>query len=82
MKRELGFQSIEKLKKLGIRLIDHRECKILIHPQCNGEGLWFGSGNLTQVNDGTIISCGKFRNQGDSRTGTGAGKMRTRVCHA
>jgi hypothetical protein len=50
MKSELGFQSIEKLKNLGIRLIDQRMCKILIHPQCNGEGFWLGGGNLTQVN--------------------------------
>ena len=74
MRQKLHQQSIEKLKNLGIRLIDQRECVPLVHPQGKGEGFWFGGGNLVQEDNGRVLVSGRFRNHGDSRTGTGAGE--------
>jgi hypothetical protein len=74
MRQKLQQKSIEKLKNLGIRLIDQRECVPLVRPLGNGEGFWFGGGNLVQEASGRLLVSGRFRNHGDSRTGTGAGE--------
>jgi len=65
---------IERLKELGLRLIDQRNSRVLVPALGKKSGFWFGGGNLIQDQDGTILACGRFRNPGDSRTGTGAGE--------
>ena len=74
MKKTLRPESIDKLKNLSIRLLDQRESTPLIMPQGDSEGFWFGGGNFIQQEDGTILTCGRYRNHGDARTGTGAGQ--------
>ena len=65
---------IDRLKELGARLIDQRNARILVPALGNQSGFWFGGGNLVQEQDGTILACGRFRNPGDARTGTGTGE--------
>ncbi|MED5282052.1 MAG: hypothetical protein VYA10_11270, partial [Verrucomicrobiota bacterium] len=69
----LSSKRLEQLKELGLRLIDQRNARILVHPLGNSSGYWFGGGNLILDHDGTILISGRFRNEGDARTGTGAG---------
>ena len=70
---QIGTDLLDRLKELGLRLIDQREARVLVPALGNESGFWFGGGNLVQESDGNILACGRFRNPGDARTGTGAG---------
>ena len=70
---QIGTDLLERLKELGLRLIDQHEARVLVPALGNESGFWFGGGNLVQERDGNILACGRFRNPGDARTGTGAG---------
>ena len=70
----LAPDMIDRLKELGVRLVDQRNARILVPALGNESGFWFGGGNLLQEPDGTILACGRFRNPGDARTGTGSGE--------
>ncbi len=64
----------EKLTALATALVDQDNARVLVEPQDRSTGFWFGGGNVVQdPRDGSILICGRFRNFGDSRTGTGAG---------
>ena len=64
----------EKLTALASALVDQEKARVLVEPQDRSTGFWFGGGNVVQdPRDGSILVCGRFRNFGDSRTGTGAG---------
>ena len=69
----LGQGHIDQLRELGLRLIDQHKAQILIPAQAKESGYWFGGGNIIQEEEGRILVCGRYRNAGDSRTGTGAG---------
>lgn len=62
-----------KLRSLGTALINQEQARILVPAQDPSTGFWFGGGNVVQDRDGSILACGRYRNYGDSRTGTGAG---------
>ncbi|MCF6311169.1 MAG: hypothetical protein L3J39_01840 [Verrucomicrobiales bacterium] len=62
-----------KLTTFASALIDQQEARILIPAKDPSTGFWFGGGNTVQDRDGSILICGRYRNFGDSRTGTGAG---------
>lgn len=62
-----------KLLELGQRLIDQQSSKIIIDPHGESSGYWFGGGNICLTKNGDILISGRFRNEGDARTGTGAG---------
>jgi hypothetical protein len=70
---QLASFMVDRLKELGLRLIDQRNARVLVPALGSESGFWFGGGNLVQDRDGTILACGRFRNQGDARTGTGSG---------
>jgi len=55
-------------------LIDQHAARIIVPPYGNSTGFWFGGGNAVRAADGTIWLVGRYRNFGDSRTGTGAGE--------
>jgi hypothetical protein len=59
---------------LGRALIDQRTARVLVPPLHNREGCWFGGGNLTRDAAGAFYLVGRYRNEGDSRTGTGRGE--------
>jgi hypothetical protein len=70
----LKNEQVDQLRELGIRLIDQKSAQILIPAQRQEPGFWFGGGNIIQEKKGRILICGRYRNAGDSTTGTGAGE--------
>ncbi len=71
---KLDHEHILQLKELGVRLVDQHSAKILIPANKEETGYWFGGGNIIQEKNGRILICGRYRNAGDSTTGTGAGE--------
>lgn len=63
----------EKLIAFAQALINQERAHVVIEPQQRAEGFWFGGGNLVEAPDGTFYLVGRYRNQGDSRTGLAAG---------
>ena len=70
---ELSEKLENKLLDLGRRLIDQQSSRIIVQPLGNSFGYWFGGGNICVSKSGEILVTGRFRNEGDARTGTGAG---------
>ena len=62
-----------KLIDLCHLLIDQRHAKILIPPRASSSGYWFGGGNMAVDPSGDLYVVGRYRNEGDSRTGLAAG---------
>ena len=69
---ETDIQQI--LCQLASTLVDQQRASVLVSPQADGEGYWFGGGNVAKDSQGAYWLCGRYRNHGDSRTGTGAGE--------
>ena len=63
-----------KLVALGQALIDQRAARVIVKPQRQAAGFWFGGGNMVESPDGTWYVVGRYRNHGDSRTGLNAGQ--------
>jgi hypothetical protein len=63
-------QALERLAKI---LVDQEKAKIVVEPQENAAGFWFGAGNMVEGPEGSFYLCGRYRNSGDSRTGLAAG---------
>lgn len=63
-----------RLAAVASRLIDQEQARVIVPPQRTGPGHWFGGGNMAQDPQGNLWLTGRFRNQGDSRTGLGAGE--------
>ena len=63
-----------RLKQIAQRLIDQQRARVLVPPQRPSLGHWFGGGNMVRDPQGVIWLVGRYRNQGDSRTGLGAGE--------
>ena len=72
--KTLSLQKLNQLKELGTRIMDQHAARIIVPPLGNSSGYWFGGGNLILNQDGEILISGRFRNEGDARTGTGAGE--------
>ena len=70
---ELEESLKKRLRELGRRLLDQHAARTLIEPLGNSSGFWFGGGNICLQEEGNILVSGRFRNEGDARTGTGAG---------
>ena len=63
----------ERLVALAMALVDQAQARVLVRPQRAESGFWFGGGNVLRTDDGTCYLVGRYRNQGDSRTGLAAG---------
>jgi hypothetical protein len=63
-----------KLVALATELISQEMAKLLVAPYRSAAGFWFGGGNIMRGRDGVFYLVGRYRNQGDSRTGLGAGE--------
>ncbi len=63
----------DRLIQLCKVLIDQQAARIVVPAQEAHSGFWFGGGNLAEAPDGTLYLIGRYRNSGDSRTGTAAG---------
>ncbi len=70
----LSDDQIHRLNEIGSTLIDQSRAKIIVEPQSRSTGFWFGGGNVTQDSQGKLWLVGRYRNQGDSRTGLHAGE--------
>ncbi|MEM8669812.1 MAG: exo-alpha-sialidase [Planctomycetota bacterium] len=64
----------ERLRKIASKLVDQQSAERLIAPQHPSTGHWFGGGNIVCDDQGVFWLVGRYRNQGDSRTGLGAGQ--------
>jgi len=69
----LSAEMAARLTELGRRLVDQDQARVLVAPQQPAAGFWFGGGNMIASRDGSILLVGRYRNQGDSRTGLEAG---------
>ena len=63
----------QRLIGLCRRLIDQRQARVVVPPEANQPGFWFGGGNIARGADGCLYLVGRYRNAGDSRTGLSAG---------
>lgn len=63
----------QKLIRFAHALVDQERARVIVPPQDNAPGFWFGGGNLIEAPDGHLYLVGRYRNQGDSRTGIAAG---------
>lgn len=70
---QLTAQQERKLRDLLSSLIDQAGARVAVQPQQSSDGYWFGGGNVVAFQD-AIWLCGRYRNAGDSRTGTQAGE--------
>ncbi|MCB0188538.1 MAG: hypothetical protein KDE31_29910, partial [Caldilineaceae bacterium] len=64
----------ERLIHLGQALVNQEQATMIVAPQANAEGYWFGGGNLVEAANGDFYLVGRYRNAGDSRLGLGAGE--------
>lgn len=62
------------LNGLATALVDQQSARVIVEPQQRDSGFWFGGGNMVQAEDGSLLVVGRYRNAGDSRTGTAAGE--------
>ena len=70
----LNKQMRERLVRFGQALINQESASVVIEPQANVEGFWFGGGNLVEAPNGDFYLVGRYRNAGDSRLGLAAGE--------
>lgn len=63
----------ERLVAFCRALIDQQAAQIIVDPQQPASGFWFGGGNLVGDDDGGLVLVGRYRNAGDSRSGTELG---------
>ena len=64
---------VQRLTELGQRLLDQKNAHIIVDALGESSGYWFGGGNVILDSSGNILISGRYRNEGDARTGTGAG---------
>lgn len=62
-----------RLTELGQRLLDQQRALTIVEPLGESSGYWFGGGNIILDDSGNILISGRYRNEGDARTGTGSG---------
>ncbi len=63
----------EKLIAFSEKLVNQEDAKIIVPAQDASTGFWFGGGKMICDEKGDLYVSGRYRNFGDSRTGTGAG---------
>ncbi len=64
----------ERLVRFGQALVNQEAARVIVPPQANAEGFWFGGGNLVEAPNGDFYLVGRYRNAGDSRLGLAAGE--------
>ena len=64
----------ERLISFCEALIDQKAARPVVHPRQARPGFWFGGGNLLEAPNGDFYLVGRYRNEGDSRTGLGMGE--------
>ena len=64
---------VDTCRNIARLLVDQERARIIVPPDAEGSGSWFGGGNLWAGSDGSLWLVGRYRNPGDSRTGVQAG---------
>lgn len=67
-------ESVSRLRRVAALLIDQERASVIVPTMRPSTGHWFGGGNMVEDAQGTLWLVGRYRNQGDSRTGLGAGE--------
>jgi len=62
------------LQNFARGLVDQQAARVIVPPNERSAGFWFGGGNMIEDADGHLYLVGRFRNQGDSRTGLHLGE--------
>lgn len=62
-----------RLRAFAMMLVDQSRARVIVSPLESKSGFWFGGGNMIEDEQGSLWLVGRYRNQGDSRTGVGAG---------
>lgn len=65
---------IRALKAFAAALIQQEKAQIIVPAQQPSPGFWFGGGNMAADREGNLYITGRYRNFGDSRSGTGMGE--------
>lgn len=60
------------MTELAHELVDQRQARIIVPAAAQRSGYWFGGGNVLVMGN-TLYLVGRYRDAGDSRTGTEAG---------
>lgn len=63
-----------RLSELGRCLLDQQSARILVEPLGSSSGYWFGGGNLCLDQEEGVLISGRYRNQGDARSGVDQGE--------
>ena len=63
----------KRMLRFAEALVNQEKARIIIPAQENSPGFWFGGGNMVSDSRGNLYVTGRYRNFGDSRTGTGMG---------
>ena len=63
-----------RLDALARALVDDAAARVVREPTANAPGFWFGSGGIARDAQGAYYLSGRYRDQGDSRTGLSAGR--------
>ena len=72
--QDLNTKARDALVSLA-KLVDQDAASVLVEPQQNADGFWFGSGNLIEPEPGRYLLCGRYRNRWRLRTEPGQGAM-------
>jgi hypothetical protein len=70
----LSAEDETALVRLTAALVNQHAARIIVPPQGDAPGFWFGGGNMVQAADGSLLVVGRYRNAGDSRVGTTSGE--------
>ncbi len=62
----------QQLVSLARTLVDQQAARVIVAARKPATGFWFGGGNMISE-DGVLYLVGRYRNEGDSRTGLGLG---------
>ena len=69
----MSSEIASRLRRFCEALIDQQGARVIVEPQQRESGFWFGGGNMIESPDGKLLTVGRYRNAGDSRTGVASG---------
>ncbi len=70
----LNTAAEKRLTCLALAMVNQEKARVIVLPQQQASGFWFGGGNMIESHDGVLYLVGRYRNQGDSRLGVAAGR--------
>ena len=71
--KQINSIIIENLIQFSTQLVNQEKARIIVPPNSQKKGYWFGGGNMIFDEHGHLWLIGRYRDHGDSRKGVGAG---------